>query len=381
MPDKILIIDDDVDSLKLIGLMLQKRGYQIVVANTGAQGLGKAAAEHPDLIVLDVMMPDVDGYEVCRRLRAAPDTGQVPIIMFSAKSNIDDKVMGFEAGADDYLTKPTHPDELITRVQALLSRHVAAQGEEQKAIVTATLAVKGGMGVSTLAVNIAAAFAQLTEAIFVDFRPGMGSVGLELGFSRSTGIANLVSKQPDMLTPHIVAAELVTHDSGLRLLLSSARPIEAQLRIAPEVAEAIVRQLAVQAGAVVLDLGTGLGRLNLALVRQATQTLVVVEPHRTALLMTRELLLALKEAGLGPDRLGVVLVNRAETPVQLAWQEAEQLLEHELLAIIAPAVELAFRAAEAGAPMILHKPNSVAANQFSRLAAEIRSRAQATTQS
>jgi DNA-binding response OmpR family regulator len=112
MPERILVVDDDVDSLKLIGLMLQRNGYEVVAANSGTQAMNRAIADRPDLIILDIMMPDMDGYEVCRRLRGDARTKGIPIIMFTAKTLIDDKVAGFEAGADDYLTKPTHPAEL-----------------------------------------------------------------------------------------------------------------------------------------------------------------------------------------------------------------------------------------------------------------------------
>src|SRR5260221_4669309 len=125
MAEKILIVDDDIDSLKLIGLMLQRQGYDISAASAGAQAISKASTESPDLIILDVMMPDMDGYEVCRRLRADAATQGIPIIMFTAKTLVDDKVTGFEAGADDYLTKPTHPAELASRVKAVLARSVA----------------------------------------------------------------------------------------------------------------------------------------------------------------------------------------------------------------------------------------------------------------
>ncbi len=111
MAEKILIIDDDLDTLRLVGLMLQKQGYSIMAASSGAQGLEMAFESPPDLVLLDVMMPGMDGYEVARQLRANGLTVNIPILMFTAKSQLDDKVSGFEAGADDYLTKPTHPSE------------------------------------------------------------------------------------------------------------------------------------------------------------------------------------------------------------------------------------------------------------------------------
>ena len=122
MAEKILIIDDDLDTLRLVGLMLQRQGYQITAAHNGKQGLEKALEDTPNLILLDVMMPDMDGYEVARRLRGNPQTEKIPILMFTAKTQLDDKVAGFEVGADDYLTKPTHPSELQSHVKALLSR-------------------------------------------------------------------------------------------------------------------------------------------------------------------------------------------------------------------------------------------------------------------
>jgi pilus assembly protein CpaE len=119
---RILIVDDDHDTLKLIGLVLERRGYQVSVADNGRLALELAAGGPPDLILLDIMMPEMDGLEVTRRLRLAPATQRTPIILFSAKSREADRLAGFKAGADDYLSKPTQPSELIIRIEALLRR-------------------------------------------------------------------------------------------------------------------------------------------------------------------------------------------------------------------------------------------------------------------
>ncbi len=129
MSKKILIVDDDPDSLKLIELMLQRRGYTVVSAQSGNQALEDVKTEKPDLIILDVMMPGMDGHQVCRKLRANAQTTHLPVIMFTAKSLVGDKVAGFQAGADDYLTKPIHPVELVSHVQALLQRSEQAREE------------------------------------------------------------------------------------------------------------------------------------------------------------------------------------------------------------------------------------------------------------
>src|SRR5512141_3237377 len=102
MAEKVLIVDDDVQTLRLVGLMLERQGYRILAANTGAQAIHMAHTDKPDVIVLDVMMPDFDGYEVSRRLRKDPDTTNIPILMFTARTQVEDKVTGYESGADDY---------------------------------------------------------------------------------------------------------------------------------------------------------------------------------------------------------------------------------------------------------------------------------------
>lgn len=116
-PITLLIVDDDLDTLKLVGLMAQRQGFVVQVANLGSQAIRKAVEITPNLIVLDVMMPDMNGYEVCKRLREISDLRCTSILMFTAKSLIDDKIAGFEAGADDYLTKPTHPAEFASRAK------------------------------------------------------------------------------------------------------------------------------------------------------------------------------------------------------------------------------------------------------------------------
>lgn len=119
---KVLIVEDEHDILQLIKLYLEKDGFQTVSATTGAEGLQQVKREKPDLVVLDLMLPEIDGLEVCKRLRSAPDTAMLPIIMLTAKAEESDTVIGLELGADDYVTKPFSPKTLVARVKALFRR-------------------------------------------------------------------------------------------------------------------------------------------------------------------------------------------------------------------------------------------------------------------
>jgi DNA-binding response OmpR family regulator len=116
---KILIIDDEANIIELAKLYLARAGFSIDSAKTGCEGLSKFKAVNPNLIILDIMLPDIDGLELCRRIRAK---SQVPILMLSARREDVDKVVGLELGADDYLAKPFNPHELVARVKAILRR-------------------------------------------------------------------------------------------------------------------------------------------------------------------------------------------------------------------------------------------------------------------
>jgi len=116
---KILIIDDEIHIVELAKLYLQRDGFQVEYATKGHEGLAMVAAGNPDLVILDIMLPDIDGFEVCRPIRAK---SKVPILMLSARREDVDKVVGLELGADDYLAKPFNPSELVARVKAILRR-------------------------------------------------------------------------------------------------------------------------------------------------------------------------------------------------------------------------------------------------------------------
>ncbi|MGH7232383.1 MAG: response regulator transcription factor [Nitrospiraceae bacterium] len=119
---KILIVEDEKDILDLVKLYLEKEGYRISTAVTGLDGLKLVKAEHPDLVVLDLMLAEMDGLEVCKRIRATPEIAMTPIVMLTAKAEESDTIVGLELGADDYVTKPFSPKALVARVKALFRR-------------------------------------------------------------------------------------------------------------------------------------------------------------------------------------------------------------------------------------------------------------------
>jgi len=122
MKEKILIVDDEKDIVKMLEYNLRKEGFRTISAYDGQEALELAAREHPDLILLDLMLPEMDGLEVCKKLKKEDKTANLPIIMLTAKTQETDKVIGLELGADDYVTKPFSPRELLARIKAVLRR-------------------------------------------------------------------------------------------------------------------------------------------------------------------------------------------------------------------------------------------------------------------
>lgn len=132
-PAAILIVDDDQSVLKLVRLQLQEEGFRVITASTGKEALERAEETRPDLVVLDLMLPDITGYEVFAAMR---ERGSIPTIMLTARARNDDKVRGLELGADDYLAKPFSPDELTARIRAVLRRSRRQEGVAAEALLT-----------------------------------------------------------------------------------------------------------------------------------------------------------------------------------------------------------------------------------------------------
>jgi DNA-binding response OmpR family regulator len=382
MAEKILVVDDDLDTLKLVGMMLQRQGFTIIAAINGAQALSKIQTEKPDLVLLDVMMPDIDGFEVCRQIRADPTFATTPILMFTAKIQVDDKVQGFEAGADDYLPKPTHPAELLAHVKALLGRSrgaaTGATTPAKRARIISLIGAKGGLGTSTLAVNIAVTMAgRKQDVILLDLRPGLGISGALLGITKPSGLTALMQRGPEELNPPTVEKEIVSHPSGLRALLASAEPHDYAMIVQTARIDAISRSLASLTQNLVIDLGHGLTEASAKLTISSDLIIILVEPMRHTIMMAKSLIADLETLGLAKSRIDVVLVNRERSSLQMARAKIEEMIGQPVIGMVTPAPELAYQSAESGVPIVVRDPNAMVSDQIrqitDRIMAKIRS--------
>jgi len=386
MTEKILIIDDDVDTLRLVGLMLQRQGYEISAASNGSQGLTKALEERPDLILLDVMMPDMDGYEVARRLRKNPVTLTVPILMFTAKTQLDDKVTGFEVGADDYLTKPTHPTELQAHVKALLARsaqkeptEVVTVSHEQHGYVIGVLSARGGLGVSSLASNLAASIYTRTQAdvILAELTPGQGTLGIDLGSPHQKGLTELLQGTMAEVTREKVESFLSTHNSGLKLLLASENPRDVTLTSQVQNYEAIIARLSTLARFIILDMGNGLPAFVQKILPMCSEQIIVVEGVPGTIQHTKLLIDEMADLKIDRKKISVVLNNRMRTEAQMQLTQVQEKLGHSIAATLTPAPEAFLQATRMQTPAVISQPTNMTSQQFLKFADSVLEREKA----
>ncbi len=375
MQEKVLVVDDDPETLRLVSLMLKRQGFQVVAAESGGQAVAMAGSELPDIILLDVMMPDMDGYEVTRLLRKMPEMAGTPIMMFTAKTMVEDRVAGFEAGVDDYITKPVHPNELVAAIRTMLSRRRPREvTTNAHGHTIGFMAAKGGLGMSTLVINLAISIQTKTQAkvIAVETRQGMGTWGLELGYANTSGLNNLLHLKPGQVNLSAIDKELINTNYGVRLLLASNQVCDGVTNPPAGQLEAIIQEVRLLGSYILLDLGA-MAFPDMEKVLELCQELIVpVDAFPPTVQRTRLLLDALKAFGFGKNKpLSVVSYKRARSETELSINQLQDMIGQPISMRFPSAPETAFNANQHSVPVVNYQPDGSLALQFNTLAENI----------
>jgi pilus assembly protein CpaE len=284
MPKTILIIDDDSFSRRVVNRILTDSGYEVHEATNGQEGLDKVDAVNPDLIVLDVMMPDMNGYEVCRRLREREGYANLPVLMLTAGDAVSQKIKGFEAGADDYMTKPFHSEELEARVGALIRRAEAISGRVEEASVAqpkilALFSLRGGVGCTTMATNLALGLHELwsQSTVLVDLALTCGQAALMMDQSLRTTWKDLAPIPLEDYDAQVLDKVLLSHESGLRILAAPTSSEDAEMITEKSVSH-VLTLLKESYDYIVLDLGHDFKGTTLAGLDSADEILLLFPP-------------------------------------------------------------------------------------------------------
>lgn len=361
---RILVVDDNADLLQMIRMLLEERGgHEVILSAEGEDGLAKARANPPDLAIVDVMMPGMNGYEVCRQLRQNPATSQIPIIILTARGQPIDRETALAAGADEYIAKPVTMAELLERVNRLLTSKVVRRAAGG---TIAVLSLRGGVGVTTLAVNLAFTLARSSpdQVCLVDLSPSSGHDALQMGLrpDPNWSALALLTSRPGSAT---IRNYLLTHPSGVHLLASPFVPVVGG-GLSPEMVLAVLAALRENFLYVVADLPAILTEGVMAVLGDADTILLVTAADPSALQTTVGTLQVLKPYA---SKVRLILNQRGPEPVP-SVEALQRVLKHPISGLI-PFDPSQARALAQGKPLALSAPDSPLARAVAHLATEL----------
>ena len=366
---KVLVVDDDPNVQRILLATLKQEGFEVHIASDGEEGVEKAAALSPDLILMDVAMPKLDGYAATALVRAGEQTGQrVPIIMLTAEADVEQRVRGLRAGADDDIVKPFHPLELIARIKALLSRAGAAPvtraaiGEGPMGKICCFYSAKGGVGTTTVVINTGIALGQRLKrsVALMDANLQFGDmrVFLDLGLDTAS-IVNAITK-PE-LDDDLLRKLIVSHSSGVDLLLAPPNPEQADIVVErqhsdPQALTNLLTLMRHSYDYTLIDMARTLDDFNLQLFDECDAIFLVVTADLSSLKNVRSVLKTMESLRYESTKVQLVL-NRSNAFTGINVANAESALGRKIDFEIINEYRSAISALNSGAPFMASRPD------------------------
>ena len=362
MPEKILVVDDDPVNLKMASSVLSKEGFAVLTAENGLMALSVVQDSKPDLVVLDVMMPELNGYEAAAQLRKSPETANMPIILLTALDSLEEKIKGFEAGADDYIAKPFQPEELVARIQVQL-KHAELQKPPDNQVsrngkIIGVYSLRGGTGVSSISANLSVGLSQLwgKECVLVDMVMAAGQSALMLNLPLRNTWADIAGTPAEDIDNELVEKLIRLHPSGVHVLAAPSRPEQSEL-LQPTSIRRVLELLRECYEYIVLDLPHDLTETTLTGLDLVDQILLVMAPE---LASVRAVSLALDTFGILEYPLDMVrlLLNWTFDRQGLAQKDIEASLRRRIDLVIPHAPQHFIPAINLGVPPVFEDPLS-----------------------
>ncbi|HDQ72226.1 MAG TPA: response regulator [Chloroflexi bacterium] len=348
---RILVIDDESDLLEMMRLVLEGRGgHEVILSAEGQDGLEKALSNPPDLAIIDVMMPGLTGYDICRQLRANPATASLPIIIMTARGQPMDRQAALDAGADEHLVKPVTMTEILEHVNAQLAQKT---GHPVPHYVYVLMSLRGGVGVTTLAVNLALAWQQSgVSTCLLDFCQTSGHAALHLGLRPQPTWADLIQNDAATMDETSIQTHILQHESGLSVLASPFVP-PTDHRLTPANAHRILKILQQRFTITIVDTSSILDEVMFTTLDLASAIGLVLAPEPAAIQTTMGTMRALAK---WQEKFFLVL-NLLKSGKDIPIQTLEKTLRHKLTAVI-PFESDQARALTQGTPLTSKSPNS-----------------------
>ncbi|MCA9918885.1 MAG: response regulator [Anaerolineales bacterium] len=317
---KILIIDDEFPMRYLIEHQLKREGFTVALAKDGQDGLTAVSQHKPDLVVLDVMMPGMNGFEVCQTIKNTPETSEIPVIFLTASEAKEYKTKAFAVGADDYLTKPFLADELLAHISAVLKRTERVKTgllTHPSGRVVSLFSPKGGVGTTTLAIQLSEAIImhESRPVVLIDLDLPAGGVAQMLNLHTNRNILDLLKAPPEHLSVTYIRQFTQFHRADLLVLPAPASFIGSKPKEMLAKLQTVVDKLVEGGYQVVLDLGSNLNELTRTMMRASDIVFVVTSGQPVANKLCEAFLRDAVDMGLEARRL-LPVINETHGRIQ-----------------------------------------------------------------
>ena len=371
---RILVIDDEPINHQLVSRALVSLQCEMHFAENGKNGIAQARSLKPDVIITDVMMPDITGYEVTRILRREPQFAATPILVLTAQSGLQDKLRSFEVGADDHLTKPFEAAELVGRVASLLRRAEAVKSSRidvaghDGARMIAVHSLRGGIGSSTLAVNLGVGLSALWRkpTILLDLTMTAGQVALMLNMTLKRTWADLAHYGAGDLDVEALSSIVGAYESGLHFIAAPTFPSEAET-LRTETLGTALRLAKSQYEYVVADLPHDFSDVALQALDTADLILLLASPDMASIRAVTAALDTYDKLDYPKDKIRFVL-NAVFPNSNLSKDKLEAALGMTAFVTIPYTRDVLVEAINLGQPVVSHKPDLAISNVLEDLA-------------
>jgi CheY-like chemotaxis protein len=371
---RVLLIDDEQFYFKLLRGALKEAEYNLEYAKSANEGLAKISSFDPEMLIVDLKMPEMDGFEIVKRLRRDPKFSQTPVIVITSADELSEKLKAFELGADDYLVKPFQPEELVARMGILARRGRAiqmAQKETRDKRISTVLSVhslRGGLGCSSLVVNLGLAFFKLwgKQTLLVDGVLTAGQVALMLNAKPNATWENIVGIEPENMDEVVVAEMMCLDKSGIRYVASPRYPIAADT-FTNEALQLLMERLKSSNEFIIADTSHDFSDLTIQMLSMSSSILLVMAPEMASLRTTMSALEIYDRLGIAPENVKIVLNNNSSNPA-IKQAQLEKVLKRPMDFVLPYEAGEVNRALNFGKPFILENPDLPLCLQLEKMA-------------
>lgn len=371
---RVLLIDDEPFYFKLIRGALKEAEYDLEYAKSGSEGLTKIPSYEPEMLIVDLKLPEMDGFEILQRLRRDPKFSHTPVIVITAKDELSEKLKAFELGADDYLVKPFQPEELVARMGLLGRRGRAMQmarkeaTEKNTSTVLTVHSLRGGLGCSSLVVNLGLAFYKLwgKQTLLVDGVLTAGQIALMLNAKPKATWENLVGVELENLDEMVVGEMMCLDKSGIRYIASPRYPIAADT-FTNDSLQLLMERMKSSNEFILVDASHDFSDLTIQMLSMSSGILLVMAPEMASLRTTMSAIEIYDRLGIPPENVKIVLNNNSSNPA-IKRAQLEKVLRRPMDFVLPYEAGEVNRALNFGQPFILENPDLPLCLQLEKMA-------------